>query len=98
MRWHVSYDAHLFPPLQGPNRRDARAERVGPGDQSPCALNRYCWSYAATYVKAARVGEVAEVANLQQAVESDIMLAPPGLRQLERGQDAAVQVAEDEVR
>src|SRR5262249_17672704 len=49
-------------------------------------------------VKAARVGEEAEIADLQQAVEGDGMLARPRLRQPERGQDAAVQVAEDEIR
>ena len=49
-------------------------------------------------VEAARGGEVAEVANLQQTGKGDTMFARPRLRQLERGQDAAVQVAEDEIR
>src|SRR5262249_14667407 len=40
---------------------------------------------------------VAEVADLKQAGEGDPVLARPRLGQPERGQDAAVQVAEDEI-
>jgi hypothetical protein len=48
-------------------------------------------------VEAAWIGEAAQVANLEEASESDTMLARPRLRQLERGQDAATKVTEDEI-
>ena len=43
------------------------------------------------------IGEVAEVADLEQSIEPDPVLLLPPHRQAESGQDAAVEVAEDQV-
>src|SRR5438874_3493893 len=43
------------------------------------------------------VGEIAQVADLEKAVEAEIVLPFPPHRQTEGGQDAAVEVAEDQV-
>jgi hypothetical protein len=48
-------------------------------------------------VEPAGVGEVAEVAELEQAVEAGSVLPLPAHRQVEGGQDTTVEVAEDQV-
>jgi len=68
--------------------------RAGLGDEPRADFERVLLRVA---LRGLIEAAVTEVANLQQAVQGDAMLTRPRLRQLERGQDTAVQVAEDEI-